>query len=570
MAYTFIDIFNRSISAVWIILALVLLRPIVKKAPRWISVAFWGLVAFRLLCPFTIESILSLVPSAETVAPGILLNQTPEISSGIPIVDNTINPIITQKFAPSTDTFIAPLQTVLPTIVAVWLIGVALILADGILDYFLLKSKVKTAVLLCDNVYQSEYVPAPFVLGIIKPKIYIPFGVDDEEMRHVIAHEKAHIARKDHLWKFLGFLLRTIHWFNLFMWLAYELFCEDIEFACDARVVKTFDREERADYSQTLLHCSNRTHIMDCPLAFGEGNVKSRVKSVLKYKKPAGWVAVVSIVLGLALAASFLTDPVKPAMGQTDPRRLNNKQLAALKYYSEMCGLDSTKGLNVYMIEIQSGIWEGYLTSHRDTPSFSSVPEISAEKIEEFVDINDLQNILSTYDIATEDVHIIILPWRNPGTGFLSEYFAEIPGETPAEKEKRQAGCVDALQYRLLEEPYDASRLWVIDQITADIDRDGKKEVCYLCHGSLSGPFSFEFFAREAGEKKWEYAAVIITKDSYQDMTLKKDWLGTVYIDVLRQGNPYKGIEDEEQRIDIRITDKLVEFYHNGESIAWE
>ena len=315
MSGFFLSIVNMSISASWIVLAVLILRLLLKKAPKWITVLLWGIVAIRLICPFSIESVMSLIPSAETISPEIMMENTPAINSGVTIINNIVNPIIEESFAPDPSTSANPLQIVVPILSIVWITGIVIMLAYTVISYFRVKSKIGTAVLLRDNIYQSENVVSPFVLGIIKPKIYLPFNTNDQNMEHVIAHENAHIRRKDHLWKPFGFLVLTLHWFNPLMWLGYVLLCRDIELACDEKVVKEFDNEQKANYSQALLTCSvNRRVIAACPLAFGEVGVKDRVKSVLNYKKPAFWIVVTAIVVSIAVAVCFLTNPKK----QTD------------------------------------------------------------------------------------------------------------------------------------------------------------------------------------------------------------------------------------------------------------
>ena len=299
-----------SISASWLVLAVLVFRFVFRKAPKWIHVLLWGVVAVRLLCPFSIESALSLIPSAETISPEIMMAQEPTIHTGVPAINSVINPIITETFAPEPVASANPLQIWIPVVAMIWGIGVALLLAYTAISYWLLHRKVRTAVLLRDNIFQSEVVSSPFVLGIIKPKIYLPFQMDGQNLEHVVSHEQAHIRRRDHLWKPLGFLLLTIHWFNPLMWLAYVLLCRDIELACDEKVVKELGKDQRADYSQALLACSvSRRMIAACPLAFGEVGVKERVKSVLNYKKPAFWVVVISVVVCMAVAVCFLTNP---------------------------------------------------------------------------------------------------------------------------------------------------------------------------------------------------------------------------------------------------------------------
>ncbi len=310
MSAFFINIVNMSISASWIVLAVLLLRLLLKKAPKWITVLLWGVVAVRLICPFTIESVMSLIPSAETISPQVLIEH-PEINTGFPILNHTINPIIqetTVTVAPEKS--INALQLFVRIFSKVWAAGIAGMILYTLISYVKVKRKIGTAVLLRDNIFQSESVVSPFVLGIIKPKIYLPFRMDEQDMSHVIAHEQAHIRRKDHWWKPFGFLLLAIHWFNPLMWLSYVLLCRDIELACDEKVVKDLDHEQRADYSQALLTCSvNRRIIAACPLAFGEVGVKDRVKLVLHYKKPAFWIIVAAIAASVVLAVCFLTDP---------------------------------------------------------------------------------------------------------------------------------------------------------------------------------------------------------------------------------------------------------------------
>lgn len=311
MSEFFLTVVNMSISASWIVLAVLVLRLLLKKAPKWITVALWGIVAVRLVCPFAIESAISLIPSAETISPDIMTDATPEINTGIPAINSPLNPVISDTLSPEIGESVNPLQILIPVLAAAWLVGIAAMLIYTGISYWRIKRKISTAVLYRDNIFQSENVLSPFVLGIVKPKIYLPFRIDEKDMVHVIAHEKAHISRKDHLWKPLGFLLLTLHWFNPVMWLGYVLLCRDIELACDEKVVKKMNTEQRADYSQALLTCSvNRRMIAACPLAFGEIGVKERVKTVLNYKKPAFWIIVVAVAAGVIAAVCFLTNPV--------------------------------------------------------------------------------------------------------------------------------------------------------------------------------------------------------------------------------------------------------------------
>ena len=307
----FLKIINMSISASWLVLAVLILRLILKKAPKWVNVLLWGIVAVRLICPFSFESALSLIPSAETIPLDIEMTAKPTIDSGVPAINSVVNPVLS-SFSPPQHVLTSanPLQIWIPILNIIWLIGVGSLLLYTAVSYWRLCRKVDTAVRYKDNIFQSENVSSPFVLGLIKPRIYLPFKLDGQNLEHVVAHEKAHIHRKDHWWKPLGFLLLTIHWFNPLMWLAYVLLCRDIELACDEKVIKELDNEQRADYTQALVACSvNRRMIAACPLAFGEVGVKERVKSVMKYKKPAFWVIILAVIACVIVAVCFLTNP---------------------------------------------------------------------------------------------------------------------------------------------------------------------------------------------------------------------------------------------------------------------
>ena len=310
MSQVFLKIVNMSISASWLVLAVLLLRLVLKKAPKWIRVLLWGLVAVRLLCPASFETAFSLIPSVQTISPDIMLDVTPEITSGISSLDTALNPIFSEAFAPDPWASANPLQIWIPVLTVVWLVGLLTMVLYTAVSYWRLSAKVATAVRLEANVFESEFAESPFVLGMFRPKIYLPYSLGDENRAAVIAHEKAHIARKDHWWKPLGFLVLAIHWFNPILWLSYILLCRDIELACDEKVVRTLSSQEKADYTQALVSCSvSHFRVAACPLAFGEVGVKTRVKAVLHYKKPAFWLLVAAVILCLAVAVCFLTDP---------------------------------------------------------------------------------------------------------------------------------------------------------------------------------------------------------------------------------------------------------------------
>ena len=306
----FLKIINMSISASWLVLAVLILRFVLKKAPKWINVLLWGIVAIRLICPFSFESTLSLIPSAETIPLNIGMDTTPTINSGISAINNAVNPIISQSNTPMAGASINPLQITIGIYEYIWIFGMIALALYTAISYWRLHRKVDTAVRYKDNIFQSENVSSPFVFGIIKPRIYLPFKMNGQDLEHVVAHEHAHIRRKDHWWKPFGFLLLTIHWFNPLMWMAYVLLCRDIELACDEKVIKELGNEQRGDYTQALVACSvNRRMIAACPLTFGEVGVKERVKSVMNYKKPALWVIIIAVIVCVGVAVCFLTNP---------------------------------------------------------------------------------------------------------------------------------------------------------------------------------------------------------------------------------------------------------------------
>ena len=311
MSELFLKIVNMSISASWAVVAVLALRFCLKKAPKWVNVLLWGIVAMRMVFPFSIESVLSLIPSAETISPTIMMEQSPSVQTGVPALNHVINPVISSSFTPAPGASANPLQIWIPVLAGIWLFGIVALFLYSAVSYCRLRRKVCEAVILRDNIYQSENVCSPFVLGIIRPKIYLPYHMDSREVGHVIAHEQTHIRRKDHWWKPLGFLLLTIHWFNPLMWLSYVLLCRDIELACDEKVIGKMGNAQRADYTQALVACSvDRRLIAACPLAFGEIGVKERVKSVMNYKKPAFWIVLASVIVCAVIAVCFLTNPI--------------------------------------------------------------------------------------------------------------------------------------------------------------------------------------------------------------------------------------------------------------------
>lgn len=313
MAEIFQKALNMSIAAGWLILAVIALRLLLRRAPKRFRLLLWAVVGLRLALPWSIESALSLIPSAQTLPEGIMLERTPVLDTGISALNGAINPGFTAAFTPELGVSANPLQVLLPIAAALWMLGAAAMLLWALVSWLRLRKRVREAVRLEENVYECE-IASPFVLGLFRPRIYLPFSLENGERELVLAHECAHITAGDHIIKPLGWLLLAAHWYNPLVWLAYALFCRDIELACDERVVRSLSLSDRADYSQALLDLSRpRGGVRACPLAFGESSVKGRVKSVLSYKKPAFWLVLLAVVVCVGAAVCFLTDPKEEA-----------------------------------------------------------------------------------------------------------------------------------------------------------------------------------------------------------------------------------------------------------------
>ena len=311
MAAVFLKLLNLSISASWLVLAVLVLRLVSKRSPKWMNVLLWGIVALRLVLPFSVESALSLIPSAETVSPAaVQFAPAPTITSGVSVIDNAVNPSLSEHFSAVPTASVNPLYVWTEIAGWVWLIGLGAMLLYALVSYLRLRRRVSVSLCVRENIYLCDAISSPFILGVVKPRIYLPSGLDEVQRQNVLSHERAHLARRDHWWKPLGFALLAVYWFNPVLWLAYALLCRDIELACDERVIRTMDESAVKTYSTVLLACSMlRKAAITCPLAFGEVGVKERVKNALHYKKPAFRVVAASVAVCVVVAVCFLTNP---------------------------------------------------------------------------------------------------------------------------------------------------------------------------------------------------------------------------------------------------------------------
>ena len=339
MSSVFLKIINLSYSASWLILAVIAARLLLKRAPKWVSCIMWGLVALRLIIPFTLNSALSLLPSSEVVPSNIEMTDTPHIEFGIAILNNTVNQAIENTLAPTEAASVNPMQVVVFIASAVWITGMIVMMLYALFSYVLIRIRTKESAYVSKGLRECDEIESPFILGIFRPVIYVPSGMNQDTLKLVLAHEQAHLHRFDHLWKPLGFLLLSVYWFNPLCWVAYILLCRDIESACDEKVIGGKSNEYMAAYSQALLDCSvQRRRIAACPVAFGETGVKMRIKNVLNYKKPAFWLVMVSLAVCVIVAACFLTNPGRSVNAEemsaadtgavTDPQMVSDSQTA--------------------------------------------------------------------------------------------------------------------------------------------------------------------------------------------------------------------------------------------------
>ncbi len=317
MGEIFLKLLNMSITASWLILAVLCIRLVFRKIPKWVTCLLWGVVAIRLIFPFSIESQFSLQPSAEpikssTIVEGDVVPFVPSIDSNLGIVESTVNPVLAETFAYQETESVAPLQVFTGIAGSVWLCGMLALFIFAAVSMIRLRLSVREAVLYKENIYICDAVKSPFILGIVKPRIYFSSALKEEEMNYIIAHEMAHLRRKDHFWKPFGYLILCIYWFNPLCWIAYIMLCKDIELACDEKVIKDMSFGDKKEYSRVLLSCASQRRLVSvCPLAFGEVGVKERVKSVLNYKRPAFWITMTAVTVCVIVAICFLTNPSK-------------------------------------------------------------------------------------------------------------------------------------------------------------------------------------------------------------------------------------------------------------------
>lgn len=389
MKELFLQIINMSINASYLILAILMIRFIFKSLPKTSRIILWIIVGLRLICPFTIESVFSVIPTKEivyitdTIQPELIINTgNQQVNDTIQQTITSVSPSITEN-----NTMI----DITSIISIIWIIGIVLFIGYSTYSVIQLKNKIKESVLLKDNIYLCDHIDACFVFGIFNPKIYLPSSINNEDLKYIIAHEKAHIQRKDYVYKPFAFLLLSIHWFNPMVWIAYKCFCNDLELACDEKVLVDFGLESKKEYSNTLINYSDQTHLGVCPLAFSENNVKSRVVSILKYKKPNKWIIVIGGIICAVFIACFMTNPkeIKTRLVKYKP----NENIGS------MTSVDDIEGWDIPLEEVKSVVVKSNIYNGGGTREVTLSKEETTQLIQAF---NAVQNkdVLEIYTEA--------------------------------------------------------------------------------------------------------------------------------------------------------------------------
>lgn len=531
MEAVFLSLLNISITASYLVLAIVILRLILKKAPRAIICFLWALVGIRLVCPFSFESVLSLIPSAETVPQNIVHSESPAIQSGIPSLNSAVNPIISENFTPSVESTVNPIQTIVSIASIVWIAGIIAMIAYALSSYLLTREKVREAVILRDNIMICDHIPTPFILGIFRPLIFLPSSISEADTKFVVAHEKAHLKRRDHIWKILGYILLTLYWFNPILWLAYCLLCKDIELACDEKVITLLGTENKKPYAEALVNCSlPRKAVSACPLAFGEVGVKSRIKSVLNYKKPTFWVVITALIVCILVAICFLTNP-PPATGDFDDSESNPSYLGDVSCYSKTYStwVDLSKEDSDSIKDLMNDrVWKESVTKTEYQYIFKT--ETATIRYAQGGVLNDLTNNVHAFlsDTEVEFINSVIQKYD----------FIQFPSDAQ-----------DPLFFNAM-----------YDNIVFDIDNDGKEEICCLGDVYLSSSIKLTLSVWEKSSDKIEYYEIFHASPMFFSFTVEDGRL--------RIQGETREAEPTIHYFDIDIKDGRIVLLENGKELS--
>ena len=514
MSRIFIEIFNLSAQATLLILVIALLRPLLKRAPKWTVCLMWSLAAIRLAIPFSLESPVSIVPSGAVIPHNIGTSKNPSIESGIDAVDKIINPIIKDNFAPVIHDSVNPMQVVMEVSAYVWMAGALIMIAYGIISYARLYFRVRPSIKYRDNIYYCDNIDTPFILGFIRPRIYVPSGMREDCLEYVLKHEYAHIKRLDYIWKIAGYLILSVYWFNPLVWLGYVLFCRDVESACDERVIKEMDAEQKKEYSEALVLCSmKRRIVIACPLAFGEVGVRQRIKSVLSYKKPTLWIIIASVVAIAVVAACLLTNQgnegtENPPDGIIGAELLYSAPKGQLVYESPVSytdkdilrlaaekpalfTLDISRGVDLYVCEAYQDDYMCFLFS-KDGCTESDYISIGQTVNGVALSEKELAIILDYYKMPVEYVNIY---------SFFYGFSSWLPFSKGTEF------SINKFRARIMLDSNEREYIAVYDTMDYDVDGDRRLETCIVAAAPMTDSsmcnFVLAIYDKESGGLKY-------------------------------------------------------------------
>lgn len=544
MTVVFLKLLNMSIAAGFLVLAVIALRLFLKKSPKWVYCVLWGLVGIRLICPLSVESFFSMIPSAETVPQEIVYAERPAIHSGVAYLNSYVNPIISEKLAPTAEAGVSPMQTIILVATVIWLVGFIIMVCYGAISYLRLYCFTREGMPFYKigdgNIWICDRISTPFILGVLRPRIYLPSAMSEEDMEYVIAHEKAHLKRHDHWWKPVGFALLTIYWFHPMMWVAYILLCRDIELACDERVIKEMGHAYKKPYLETLIHCSApRKIISACPLAFGEVSVERRVKNVLHYKKPAFWVLVAGVAACIVAAMCFLTNPVdtseepdlyslnyEKAISQLADEGVVGLEVDAIEYVYKDSSEFIMPRLSLYMEDKQFhfsySMWSSYLP-HGTFEMTDTELVLTA---------GDYGQAKRKYVFKKDDKNYVFDADKSSGMPKY-KYRADEEAQSPVPD-----GAIFEPIVVHFSQSTESGYSAIIDSMMADIDNDGRAEVSTLTYGPTSGLFTFKFFVKDCESGELEYFNIFNT--TYYQLAFRMDLTGHFYL----SGKTQNGTEE--------------------------
>lgn len=372
MEQLFLELLNRSIQASFLIVVILLLRFLLKRNPKWMQCFLWALLAVKLICPISIESNFSLVPSAKIIDSDIYEGRL-NFQLGITRIDNSVNEYLENYYQEELETSESDLKkkenfSILKIVSFVWGFGIAVFAIYTLISYIKIRNQVKVSICIQDNIFICDRISTPFILGMIKPHIYLPSDLNENQMKCIVAHERAHLKRFDHIWKPFAFLLLFLYWFHPLCWISYILFCRDMELACDEKVIKDMNLEQKKNYSKVLLSFSvSEKNISVCPLAFGEVGVKERIKAVLNYKKPKFIFIVLTMIVIIMISVFFLTNPKNHSekydssvSGLVEEEKVDNKRIEIHEAVIDLNAPTGSDGSRIYYADKDKFIFGGY------------------------------------------------------------------------------------------------------------------------------------------------------------------------------------------------------------------